>query len=147
MTTTWVLVASRANARFFEHRGPNKGLAVVSEITHEKGRLKDSEINADRPGRAFDRLGAGRHAIEPNQSPHDRISEDFARDLARRALEGRNANRFDQLILVAEAGFLGMLRDCIDAATKKRVIGSVSKDLAAAGPEDIGRALSKLLAV
>ena len=80
--TTWILVAHRAGARLFENKGPGKGLSLVENIDHPEGRLKDHDINADRPGRAFDNLGAGRHGMGKEVSPTQHVSQQFAKSLA-----------------------------------------------------------------
>jgi protein required for attachment to host cells len=130
MKTTWVVVAHRAGARILEHRVPGKGLAVVKQVDHQTGRLKDSEINTDRPGRAFQRVGDKRSPMGKEESAHERDAASFARELAGLVNAGRNENRFAQLVLVAEPRFLGLLRGALDGVTAGTVAGTVSKDLA-----------------
>jgi protein required for attachment to host cells len=130
MKTTWVVVAHRAGARIFEHKTPGKGLQLVQELQHAAGRLRSSEIDADRPGRAFDRAGQGRHALSTEESAHEHAAAAFARELAERLHSGRTDNRFGQLVLVAEPRFLGLLRGALDGVSASMVAGTVSKDLA-----------------
>jgi protein required for attachment to host cells len=130
MKTTWVVVAHRAGARILEHRVPGKGLSLVTQVEHQAGRLRNSEINTDRAGRAFQRAGEGRSAMGTEESAHDRDAATFAREVADLVHTGRNENRFAQLVLVAEPRFLGLLRGALDGVTANTVSGTVSKDLA-----------------
>ena len=144
---TWVLVAQRAGARIYEHRGPGKGLNLLDTIENEEGRLRDGEINSDRPGRAFDSHDRGRHAMEPNETPHERIAADFARSLAKGLEEARVRGDFDQVILVAEPRMLGLLRKSLGSSTAAHLRGSIDKDYAASDRERLERELGQLLAV
>jgi protein required for attachment to host cells len=144
---TWIAVAHRAGARILEHLGPGKPLTLVEEIDHADGRLKNGEINADRPGRAFDRLGNRRHALEREESPQERVASDFAREVAARLRDGRTQQRFAQLVLVAEPRFLGMLRSALDPVCSGMLAGTVNKDLAHVEVRDLPPHLKDLLPV
>ena len=127
-TKTWIVVGHRAGARILERK--RGGLQLLSEIVHEAGKLKDGEINSDRPGRAFDRTGGGRHAMSSQETPHDHVAGVFARELAETLRAGRLEHRFDRLVLVAEPRFMGMLRGALDGETAALIHDTVGKDLA-----------------
>lgn len=148
MKTTWIVVAHRAGARILQHLGPRDGLKLIEELEHEGGRRKSGEITSDRPGMAYSRVGkGGGHPMSPEESPHDRAAADFARTLTAKLQHGRNENRFAQLILVAEPGFLGMLRGNLDAVTASLVSGTVGKDLAHVEIRDLAPHLRDVLLV
>lgn len=130
MNRTWFLVAHRAGARIFEHAGPGQPLTLVESIAHEAGRKKSSEIDSDAPGMTFSRVGPSRHPYSVEESAHERVATNFARELGTRLADGRTANRFKKVVLVAEPRFLGMLRDALDPHTAALVVGTVHKDLA-----------------
>jgi protein required for attachment to host cells len=135
---TWVIVSHRAGARILEHKSAK--LSLVSEIDHEAGRLKDGEINTDRPGRSYDRGNGGgnergaagpqRSAMSTEESAHEHVANMFARELADVLRQGRNDHRYARLVLVAEPRFLGMLRNALDDTTAGMVAATVGKDLA-----------------
>jgi protein required for attachment to host cells len=129
MTTTRVLVAHDAGARSFENRGPGKGLVALGEVEFEDGRRHSGELNSDRPGRAFDRAGQGRHAYEAHDDARSHAVAHFARELAHDLAREFHLGAFDQLVLVAPPRFLGVLRDALDAKLLRALIGSVAKDL------------------
>lgn len=137
MTTTRVLVAHEAGARSFENRGPGKGLVAIGEVEFEDGRRHSGEFDSDRPGRAFDRAGQGRHAYEAHQDARSHAVAHFARELAHDLAREFHLGAFDQLVLVAPPRFLGVLRDALDAKLLRAVIGSVAKDLPRATPAEL----------
>ena len=51
--------------------------------------------------------------------------------IAERLDAARNAHAYDELVLVAEPRFLGLLRRALDRATAALVVASVDKDLVA----------------
>ncbi len=144
MPKTWFVVASRAGARILERKGRLAELSLVETLQNEAGRLKSSEIDTDRAGRSFDAVGHGRHPMEREESPHDRAAANFARELAERVLAGRNTHRFDQLVLVAEPRFLGLLRAALDHVSAGLVIESVGKDFAHLQVRDLEKHLMKM---
>lgn len=131
MAVKWMIVANRAGARFIEVGGQGRALELRDTIDNPRGRLHDGDLDADRPGRAFDSAGEGRHALSREESASERVAANFARKLASRLSAARKAHEFDELVLVAEARFLGLLRGALDDATSKSVVTSVDKDLVA----------------
>jgi protein required for attachment to host cells len=145
--TTWVVLADRSRARFMRHRGPGKGFDLVQEMEHPDGRLRDREIMTDRPGRAFDRSGQGRHAMEPEESPHEHEAAAFARTVADYAARARLDHRFERLVVAAEPQFLGLLRAALDEPTKKLVVGELPKHLLASDEQDVAKVLASVMNV
>ena len=50
--TTWIVVANRMGANIYQKKGVNGTLDLMREISFPEGRLRDQEIESDRPGRA-----------------------------------------------------------------------------------------------
>ena len=149
MASTWVLVAHEAGARLFENHGPGKGLALVEEIDHPEGRMRDGELVSDRPGRSF-RKDSGdprRASMSQNEGPHERVVATFARDLATRLQRGRVRNEYQRLVLVAPPRFLGLLRSSLDGPTSQLVVGSLHKDLATTKEAELIEHLGEIIAV
>lgn len=147
MRKTWVLVAHRSGARLFENRGPGKGLELVQDLEHPAGKLKNHEIDSDKHGRSFDRRGAGRHAYTTEQDPTTHIAAQFARELAALLEDGRNQQRYEQLVLVAEPRFLGRLRAALSAQTAARVSATLDKDLGGIEARDLPKHLEEVVHV
>lgn len=143
MKKTWILIAHRGGARLFENPGPGKGVDLVKEIPHPEGRLKNQDIDADRPGRTFDSHGQERHALEREQMPAEHLAVQFARQLAGMLDEGRVHRQYDRLVLVAEPRFLGWLRDALSPETAQRLVASLDKDLGEVDVRELPERLGK----
>jgi protein required for attachment to host cells len=142
--TTWILVAHRAGAVLFQSHGPGVALARVAMIENPRGRLKAGEIDADRPGRAFDRHGGGRHAHSLEQSPPDHVESAFVAQLIERLEQGRNESAFDRLVLIAPAKMLGKLREALSEPLRGLLVTSLAKDLAHTDGEQVRKQLVDL---
>ncbi len=140
MQGTWVVIADGSRARICAKKARAK-LVEMQTIEHPAGRAKARDLVTDGQTTAFASVGGARHGIGADSPPKDHEQENFARELARRLEEGRTGNRFDQLVLVAPPGFLGLLRDQLSAPLAKCVTQSVAKDLTQAKLEDIQQQL------
>lgn len=144
MKTTWVLVAHRGGARIFESKGPGKGLILLQDIPHPEGRLKSKDLGSDEPGRSFDSHGA-RHSLQQEQGLSAHVAEAFAGQLAANLEDGRVGHRYGRLVLVAEAHFLGILRDALSRETAALVTASVNKDLGHVEVREMAKHLNDIL--
>ena len=147
MTTTWILVAHRGGGRLFENSGPGTGLRLIQTIDHPQGRLKSGEINSDKPGRAFDGFGSGRHSMSKEHEPTEQVALQFAKQLSEILDKGRTGNRYTKLVLVAEPRFLGELRSALPPPAAALVSATVDKDLGGMTEHDLPKHLGKALAL
>lgn len=145
MNSTWILVAHRGGARLFENTGRGKGLNLLQDIPHPQGRLKNKDIGADKPGRSFDRRGQSRHALANEQEPTAHVAEQFAKQLSSMLDDGRNRQRYEKLVLVAEPRFLGNLRAALSPPTAARVTAAVGKDLGGVEPHNVPKYLDDVI--
>jgi protein required for attachment to host cells len=147
MTSTWIVVAHEAGARFFENRGRGTGLELVEEVEHPEGRARDRDMASDRPGRSFRKNSGdpGRASMGQSEGPHDRAVSDFARALADKLQDARVQNRYRGVVLVAPPKFLGLLRSSLDGPTAQLVMASLDKDLAASKQDEIVERLGDLI--
>ena len=145
MTTSWVVVAHRAGARIFEHRGPGKPLLVREMFEHPQGRLKDHDVGTDRPGRSGESGSTTRHALEPREAAHVHEARVFAKTLARRLGHARTDHAYARLLLVAEPHFLGYLEHELDKPTVALVSDRIHKDLARIPDAEVGAYLDGAL--
>lgn len=127
--STWFLVARRSGATIFSNYGRGTALEVVAEIDNPDGRLPGSELEADRPGRSFDRAGYGRHSMSTEESAREHVEHLFAKRLADYLDKNRCENVYDQLILVAGPRLLGELRAALSTATQRLVTLEINKEI------------------
>ncbi len=145
MNTTWVVVAGRSGARLFQNYPPGQKVRLIEKIDHPAGHLKDHDIYTDRPGRSFDSNGQGRHGMQRTETATEHEAARFAKDLGEMLNKGRVDNTFNNLILVAEPGFLGMLRGALDSKSARLVSKTLDKNLTQTPARDMPKALAKVL--
>jgi protein required for attachment to host cells len=145
--STYILAARRSGAVLFSSRGPSAPMNLVAEIDYPRGRLKASDLETDRPGRAFDRAAQGRHAYSSEEGATDRVEHDFAVQLADQLDQYRNSGAFDQLVLVAGPKLLGKLRHALSEPTRKLVSAELDKDLVDPTEQELRKQLTGLAKV
>lgn len=144
---TWIVVADGARARVFLNEGVGKGVRELSDRAFVSPRLRNRDIQADRPGRTFDRAGHGRHAMEPPTDPQDVAEQTFLREVVAWLADQHHRGAFHRLVVIAEPRALGMLRGEIGKPLAGTVIGEIAADLTKATPAEIERRLGEVLAV
>lgn len=137
MSHIWILAAGSGKARLFEADGRNAPLRETRTLVDTAVRQRSGDIQADAPGRSFDRRGPGRHAMAPRQDPTRERARHFAAEIADMLDEGRREGRYERLYLLADPRLLGQLREALDKATRALVAGEITKDLSARSPETI----------
>ncbi len=136
--TTMIVTLDSAGARFITRLDGTYQL--VDSLEHPEGRLHDSELNSDRPGRMPDRKG-GSHTMDPEQSAHARKVADFVRRVCARLNKGRLEHEFNALLVAADPHLLGLVRTTLDKQTSGLITASLSKDLQRVPLNELGRHL------
>jgi protein required for attachment to host cells len=133
----WALVADAQRARILERPSPAGVWTERAEEELRQDNPPSRDQGSDRPGRTQESVGMARHAVEPRQDPHDAAKAAFARHLAERLEAAARQGRYDRLLLVAPPAFLGLLRAALGDAARRRLHGSLDKDVAHAALADI----------
>jgi protein required for attachment to host cells len=102
-------------------------------------------LRTDRPGRAFESVGAARHAVDFASDRRSVEANKFARRIARRLDIGRRRKEFDRIHLIAGPGFLGILRRALSPATTALVIQEAAKNLVGLSEEKRSALLRRLV--
>jgi len=123
----WALVADGQHARFLEREVPFGAWRERAGEALEIANPRSREQGTERPGRVHESSGTARHAIEPRTDPHREAKRLFARRLAER-LEA-SAGQYQRLTLVAPPHFLGDLREELGEAARRKLRGTLDKDL------------------
>ena len=143
--SVWVVVADSSRARVFDAQAPKGAIREIETLVHTQSRLHEQNLTQDLPGRTFDRGGQGRHAMEDRSSPKVHEREVFAREISAFLEQGRNKHRFEKLILVAGAPFLGSIRSHLSKQTSGVVERCIEKDLSRKTAADIRNLLPEKL--
>ncbi len=144
MKLTWILVADSTRARIFTADTPSSPLEEIEDFSHMEGRLHDREMTSDLPGR-IKSAGGGGHAFEQPTDPKQHEADNFAHRVAQYLEDAHNANRFEQLLIVAAPTFLGLLRNNLPEQIKKLVCFELDKDITMQSVADIRQHLPQFL--
>jgi protein required for attachment to host cells len=127
----WALVADAQHLRILERRGRDSWVELP-ETLHPKANPASHLHGSERPGRVHESVGMARHAMEPRLDPHRAAEADFARHAAAMLEHAAETGRYGRLLIVAPPVFLGDLRKALGDETRRRLQGSLDKDLAQA---------------
>jgi len=125
-----VVVTGKAEACLYDAVGYETPLELVGRMDNETARQYDQELESDRPGRAFGRMGAGRHAMGGEHSPKRLSQKRFARSIADRIDQGRVANEFERVVVIAGPEMMGLLRAAVSDGVRSSIVAEIPKDLA-----------------
>jgi protein required for attachment to host cells len=126
---TWFLIADGSRAKVFESTGARQAPREIEDLGFSVDLPKSGELLADKPGRTFDSVGAGRHAKENPTDLHRHRKRDFAGKMVDELRRAMLAERFDRLVLVAPPAFLGDLRQQLPKDLKAKVADEITLDL------------------
>ena len=144
MKQTWILVANNTHARIFTAQTPSSSLEEIEDLTHMEGRLHDREMTTDLPGKIKSTDGGG-HAFEQATDPKKHEADNFANRVAKHLEAAHNADKFEQLMLIAEPSFLGLLRSHLPDHIKQHVCFELDKNIATQTAADIRKHLPDYL--
>jgi protein required for attachment to host cells len=144
MKSTWILVADSSRARIFTADTPSSPLEEIKDFSHSEGRLHDREMTTGLPGK-IKSAGAGGHTFEQPTDPKKHEAEVFAHSVAQHLEEAHNANKFKQLLIIAEPSFLGLLRNQLPEQIKKLVSFELDKNITKHSAADIRQHLPEHL--
>lgn len=126
---SWIVVADGAKASIFLREGRNGELQALKRMESGEARAHPGDIVSDRAGRVGESATVGRHAYEPKTDPHRHAEEVFVKTVADYVSIHDGAAPYDQLILVAPAKTLGLLRRDLSKTALGAVRHEVDKDL------------------
>lgn len=143
--TTWILIADAGIAHVVAASGKAGDLMAVDDVRLKGNPSPSRDLAADRPGRAFDRAGDGRHEMEPRTDPHGAERERFAREIVAVLEKAAQQRRYDRLVLVAPPTFMGVLRDILPSSVAAKVGAELTKDLTKLSVHELPEHLAPVL--
>jgi protein required for attachment to host cells len=131
---TWIVVADGARARIYSHV-PGRAPALVPALDHDlvASRLRNQDVDSDRPGRTTQRAqrtdhAASPHAVAPETDSHRHAQIEFSRVVAGE-LETARLGGLTRIVLVAPPRALGDLRKACTAGVHALITDEIGKDL------------------
>lgn len=129
MKKTWVLTAESSRARIFSVVNRISPLREIADLVHLESRVHGQELNTDRAGRSADGSGQGGHALGSQVDVKQHEATVFAKRVSDCLERGRANSEYEDLILMAAPGFLGLLRQNLSDNTLKMVSKTINKNL------------------
>lgn len=102
-------------------------LKLIGKWLHPESRKKDLDMMSDKFG-SFHHRGAGHSDFVEAAEPKKYEAFIFAKQLVHTLNEGRNANQYQDLILIASPEFLGLLHQQISKPLHNMVSQEIAKD-------------------
>jgi hypothetical protein len=129
MPVTWIVVANRSKTRIFKKAAGF--VTPVETLDDPLGRERTRKLRYDIPGMSRARYYAGAfpHRLGPEKDPHEEVAEAFAKTIAQHLAKQYQKEKFDDLVIVAEPRFLGLVRSALDKKTNAAVSKWIRKDL------------------
>jgi protein required for attachment to host cells len=122
----WILLADAGYARIVERAGPLGELVEIQNLTHSHE--STHEHGPDQPGRGFESSGKGRHAYEPPTDWHEQQKDNFAKELVTLLHHAHEAQKFDELYILAPPKILGFIRHHM-SHTNNQMASKISKEM------------------
>jgi protein required for attachment to host cells len=129
------IVANRSEATIYQirtHRDPReKTLEFVMRLINPEGRLMESEMNSDRPGRGFSSAmmnGSVRHALDQRHVRHEKSAEHFAAKIAAQMDSLLKQKMISEVVVAAEPKFLGLLRKALPPSLSRLVKHEINRE-------------------
>jgi len=114
MSRHWFVVADNNRTRIFTREEPGARLQAVETLDNPEAGAHAQDIDADRPGRAFDNVGVGRHAMGTEVDPVTQGLHRYVKTVTGFLGSACQDGRCNRVMLVAGPRMLGMLRQQLE---------------------------------
>lgn len=126
---TWILVANRTGAVIFR-KIDGEQIDFLKRYENPNGRARELQLVSDRPGQVHSNgPGLFRHSLGKSRVWHEHGASTFARGLMNDIAKANSEGRFDDLILMAEPHFLGLLRKQLPSSLQKTARLEICREL------------------
>lgn len=128
----WVMVADHARVRLFVADVPQGPLVEMQGLSNPDARLHEGDLVSDAGGSlVHGRRGVhgGNHTAGDEDSSKHHVTDAFARSAAKALQIAHQSGVMSRVYLIAEPGFLGLLRAHLDKVTAQVVSGEIGRRL------------------
>lgn len=137
MKMIWILVANQSEAQIYSSKRLPGNISLVDVLENKEGATPARELVSDAPGRAFDSVGKGRHAMVPSTDAKVEQRRRFVKEIVERLQSEHLKGGFDSLVILAAPAVLGVLRKTLTTDLTKSVIKEIPKDMIGQGVDKI----------
>lgn len=144
----WVIAADHARARFFSALVPQGPLKELDGLVNGDARLHDGDLVSDARGSLVHgrrSKNGGGHTAGDEHSAKNNVIEKFAQRVAKAVHKAHAVGAVSKVYLVAEPGFLGVLRTHLDENISRIVAGDIGLRLTDLTASEIRKHLPEML--
>jgi len=145
MAGIWVLVAESSRAKIYEAESPLGDLHELEDLVHTEGRLHNSKVVSDIPGKTPSVAGTGTHGLQEQTTVKEHEAEVFAKAISDKLESARVNGKMHRLVIAAAPHFLGLIRKNLNPNTAKLVSSEINKNLVAFSSKEVREHLPKPL--
>ena len=134
----WYVVANRSGAVFYQTTR-KASFQFVERLKNPRGKLTEGELDSDAPGTGFSSAGEGtiHHGLDRTFKHHEGDARDFAKRIALTLDKALKEERFNELVLVCEPHFLGLLRATLSIGVREMIRHEVNREYAQGSDEQV----------
>ena len=126
---TCIVACSAADARIWRSNSRFGAWEFITSMSDASAGKSEAEFSSDRPGRAFDSVGVGRHSMSAPETGQQHEMTVFAKRVADYLNRSIASGKFAHIVLIGAPKFLGCLRAGLSDATKRAVVLESAKNL------------------
>jgi protein required for attachment to host cells len=146
MKKIFYLITNSCRAQVFIQTKSNGPLIEIKSMEHRESRLRNLDIDSDKPGRTQHGTRNGmRGSMEPRTTPKETERRLFAREVAECLSQIAFENPSNDIILVAPPQFLGLLRPLLPRHIASRIMRTIDKDLTTIHPHILPQKISNAM--
>ena len=128
--TRWYVVANRVHAGLYVETS-EKTFQPILHLFDQQARMSEKNLDSDAPGSSVSSAGSGsiHHSLDRRFHTREQHAIQFARRISEHLEQMRQQGRYDELVLVAEPKFLGLLKSSLSKGTLSRVKDELPSEL------------------
>jgi len=137
LDSIYVVVADHCCARFFTAAVPEAPLVELKSLANPQLHQHEGGLVTDHAGSFNSGTRRGGHTAGHDNTTRHHFSERFASEICKELAAARIGGRCTRIHVIAEPGFLGLLRHELDEPTRRLVASELSKDVVRSLPAEI----------
>ena len=139
----WVVVTNASKFKVFACNDNlhNPNLTFIQELNHEASRLRSHELEEHSPGRYKTYASGEGSTYQPKTNPREVTKDDFAKEIALLLKHSKNANKYENLIIIAHDHFYGILKTHFDHTVQESIYMTILKDYSSFSTRELANAI------
>ena len=141
----WYLIANRVEADLYVE-GTDRQFHLIHRLENPKGKLTEGQLDSDKAGRCVSKASSIiHHALDRHFKKHEQIAVEFVNRIGKYLSQASQKDRFDEITLVAEPHFLGLLREHLPHQILHKKVRTVDREYIQIPVSEIRRNVLEIL--